>query len=179
MLENGKSATIFTYNGITPTIHPSVFLCKGVIVLGDVHIGRDSSVWFNSVIRGDVHSIRIGERTNVQDLSMLHVTYKKYPLIIGDDVTIGHSAIVHGATVGNNILIGMGAKVLDRSVINNNSIVAAGSVVREGFEVPEGVLVAGVPAKVVRELKPEEIAKITQSAQNYMFYAEEYRKNEE
>lgn len=175
MTEKGNNATIFSYKGIKPSIHPSVFLCTGAIILGDVHIGADSSVWFNTVIRGDVHSIRIGERTNVQDLSMLHVTYKKYPLIIGNDVTIGHSAIIHGATVGNNILVGMGAKILDRAIIHNNSMVAAGSVVREGFEVPEGVLVAGVPAKIVRDLKPEEIEKITLSAQNYMFYAAEYR----
>jgi len=179
MIENGKNASIFTYNGIKPNIHPSVFLCTGAIILGDVQIGADSSVWFNTVIRGDVHSIRIGERTNVQDLSMLHVTYKKYPLMIGNDVTIGHSAIIHGATVEDNILIGMGAKILDRAIIRKNSMVAAGSVVREGFEVPEGVLVAGVPAKIVRELKPEEIEKITQWAQNYMFYTEEYRRNEE
>mgnify|MGYP001275295806 CR=1 FL=1 len=175
-IETGMNASILTYNGITPKIHESVFLTEGVRIIGDVEICEDSSVWYNSVIRGDVHFIRIGKRTNVQDLSMLHVTHNKYPLIIGNDVTIGHSAVLHGTTVGNYVLIGMGARVLDRSVIGNYSLVAAGAVVREGFEVPEGTLVAGVPAKIIRELTAEERTKLEESAANYIRYSAEYRK---
>ena len=106
-----RKALILPFKEYTPIIDPTVLLCPGAVVLGDVHIGEYSSVWFNTVIRGDVFHIRIGQRTNIQDLSMLHVTYQRYPLIIGDDVTIGHSAIVHGATIENSILIGMGANI--------------------------------------------------------------------
>lgn len=175
-IETGKNASILTYHGITPKIHETVFLTEGVRIIGDVEIGEDSSVWYNSVIRGDVHFIRIGKRTNIQDLSMLHVTHNKYPLIIGDNVTVGHSAVLHGATIGNCVLIGMGARVLDRSIVNNYSLVAAGAVVREGFEVPEGTLVAGVPAKIIRELTQEERIKLEESAANYVRYTAEYRK---
>lgn len=175
-IETGKNASILTYHGITPKIHESVFLTEGVRIIGDVEIGEDSSVWYNSVIRGDVHFIRIGKRTNIQDLSMLHVTHNKYPLIIGDNVTVGHSAVLHGATIRNCVLIGMGARILDRSIVNNYSLVAAGAVVREGFEVPEGTLVAGVPAKIIRDLTQEEHAKLEESAANYVRYTAEYRK---
>ena len=175
-LENGKSANVITYKGITPTIHPSVFTAKGSVILGDVEIGEDSSIWFNVVIRGDVHYIRIGKRTNIQDLSMLHVTHKKHPLNIGDNVTVGHSAILHGCTIHENVLIGMGAKVLDRCIVKPYTLVAAGAVLREGFEAPEGVMLAGVPAKVVRELNDNERRKLEQSAQNYVDYVAEYRK---
>lgn len=168
-------ALILPFKENTPIIDPTVLLCPGAVILGDVHIGEYSSVWFNTVIRGDVFHIRIGQRTNIQDLSMLHVTYQRYPLIIGDDVTVGHSAIVHGATIENSILIGMGAKILDRAIVRSNSIVAAGSVVREGFEVPEGTLVAGVPAKIVRELTEQEREKILRSAHGYIEYAKEYK----
>lgn len=175
-LETGKNASIITYNGITPSIHPSVFMTEGVRILGDVEVGEDCSVWYNTVIRGDVNYIRIGRRTNIQDLSMLHVNYKNCPLIIGENVTVGHSAILHGATIGNCVLIGMGAKILDRSVVGDYSLVAAGAVVREGFTVPEGTLVAGVPAKIVRDLTPDERAHLEESAANYIRYVAEYRR---
>jgi gamma-carbonic anhydrase len=167
---------ILPYNGIEPKIHESVFICEGVHIIGDVEIGKDSSIWFNTVIRGDVNFIRIGERTNVQDLSMLHVTYKKYPLIIGNDVTIGHSVTLHGCTIKDLVLIGMGAVLLDNCVINSNSFIAAGTLVRENFEVPEGVLIAGVPGKIIRDLTNEEIAKIKRGADNYLMYVNNYRK---
>lgn len=173
--ETGKSGEIITFKGITPTIHPSTFLCSGVKIIGDVVIGENCSVWYNTVIRGDVHYIRIGNRVNIQDLSMLHVTLNKFPLNIGDDVSIAHSVSVHGCTIKNSCLIGMGAVVLDNSTINSFSIVAAGALIREGFEVPEGVLAAGVPAKIVRDLKPEEIDRINSTASNYVRYAQEYR----
>lgn len=173
--ESGVSGTIIEYGGVTPTIHESVFVAHGAVILGDVHIGKDSSVWFNTVIRGDVHWIRIGERTNIQDLSMLHTTYKKHPLSIGNDVTVGHCAMLHGCTINDFVLIGMQATVLDKAVIGRYSMVAAGAVVKEGFEVPEGTLVAGVPARVVRELNDEERRKLEQSSQNYINYVASYR----
>jgi carbonic anhydrase/acetyltransferase-like protein (isoleucine patch superfamily) len=166
---------ILPYNGINPKIDDSVFICDGAQIIGDVEIGKDSSVWFNTVIRGDVNYIRIGERTNIQDGSVLHVTYKKYPLIIGNDVTIGHGALVHGCTLKDLVLIGMGAILLDNCVINPNSFIAAGTLVREQFVVPEGVLVAGVPGRIIRDLTEEEIAKIKRSSGNYLMYVNTYR----
>ncbi|MFN4908652.1 MAG: gamma carbonic anhydrase family protein [Bacteroidota bacterium] len=165
------------YADIVPVIDKSVFIADGAVILGDVHIGKDSSVWFNVVIRGDVHQIRIGERTNVQDLSMLHVTYNKHPLSIGNGVTIGHCVMLHGCTVEDFALIGMNATVLDGAVIGHHSMVAAGAVVREGFVVPPRTLVAGVPAKIVRQLSDDECAKLEQSAQNYIDYVSSYRSN--
>lgn len=174
-LETGTNATILTYNGIEPIIHESVFMAHGSVVLGDVVIGRDSSIWYNVVIRGDVHYIRIGERTNIQDLTMLHVTHNKHPLNIGSNVTVGHSAILHGCTIDDYVLIGMGAKVLDRAHIKPYTLVAAGSVVLEGTTPPERTLLAGVPAKVVRNLTDDECKKLEQSAQNYVDYVAQYR----
>ncbi len=174
--ESGHTGTIIPYGTHTPRIHPSVFHCRGSIILGDVEIGEDSSVWYNVVIRGDVHSIRIGKRTNIQDLSMLHCTFKKYSLTIGDNVTVGHSAILHGCEIRENVLIGMGAKVLDNCVIEPYTLVAAGAVVPEGARPPGGVLLAGVPAKAIRQLRPEEYNKLEQSAQNYVDYVAEYRR---
>lgn len=168
---------IIPYADIVPTIDESVFIADGAVILGDVHIGKDSSVWFNVVIRGDVHQIRIGERTNVQDLSMLHVTYNKHPLSIGDGVTIGHCVMLHGCTVEDYALVGMNATILDGAVIGHHSMVAAGAVVREGYVVPPRTLVAGVPAKIVRELSDAECAKLEQSAQNYIDYVSSYRSN--
>lgn len=167
---------ILPYQNINPKIHESVLIAEGAYIIGDVEIGQDSSIWFNTVVRGDVNYIRIGERTNIQDLTMVHVTYKKFPTFIGNDISIGHSAVIHGCTIKDYVVIGMGAKILDNALINSNSFVAAGSVVKEKFVVPEGTLAAGVPAKIVRELKPEEIEKIKQNAKNYLFYVEQYRK---
>jgi gamma-carbonic anhydrase len=166
---------IIPYNGIEPKIDESVFICDGAQIIGDVEIGKDSSVWFNTVIRGDVNYIRIGERTNIQDVSMLHVTYKKYPLIIGNDVTIGHGVLVHGCTIKDLVILGMGSILLDNCVINSNSFIAAGTLVKEKFVVPEGVLVAGVPGRIVRDLTLKEIEKIGRSSRNYLMYVETYR----
>lgn len=174
-LESGQNATIITYKGITPKVHPTAFLTEGVKIIGDVEIGEYSSVWYNTVIRGDVHFIRIGNRSNIQDLSMLHVTHDYFPLSIGNSVTIGHSVSIHGATIKDNILIGIGAIVLDGAIINSNSLIAAGTLVKEGFEVPEGVLLAGVPGKIIRDLKTEEIERITENANNYVKYMATYR----
>ena len=166
---------ILPYQNIYPKIHSSVLIAEGAYIVGDVEIGKDSSIWFNTVVRGDVNYIRVGERTNIQDLTMVHVTYKKFPTFIGNDVSIGHSAVIHGSKIKDHVVIGMGAKILDDSMVNSFSLVAAGSVVRERFIVPEGTLVAGVPAKVIRDLLPEEIEKIKQNAKNYLFYVEQYK----
>ncbi len=168
---------IIPYGGITPTLHETVFVADGAVILGDVAIGANSSVWFNCVLRGDVHEIRIGERTNIQDLTMCHTTYNKNPLHIGNDVTIGHKAMLHGCTIEDAVLVGMQATVLDRAVVRHHSMIAAGCVVREGFEVPTGTLVAGVPGKIVRDLTESEVAFLEQSARNYIDYVASYRGN--
>ena len=131
--KTAEGGTIITYGGKTPVLHPSVFLGQGAVILGDVKVGEDSCIWFNCVIRGDVHEIRIGRRTNIQDLAMCHTTYNKHPLFIGNDVTIGHKAMLHGCTVEDSALIGMQATILDGAVVRDHSMVAAGAVVLEGF----------------------------------------------
>jgi carbonic anhydrase/acetyltransferase-like protein (isoleucine patch superfamily) len=166
---------ITQYLSKKPKIPSSVFMAKGAVVIGDVELGEECSVWFNAVIRGDVNYIRIGRRTNIQDGAIIHVTHEKYPTVIGDDVTIGHGAILHACTIKDRALIGMGAKVLDRAVIGSYSLIAAGAVITEGCEVPERTLMAGVPAKAIRQLTAEEMNKIEQSAQNYIRYAADYR----
>lgn len=162
------------YRGTWPKIHESVFLEDSARIIGDVEIGEGSSIWFNAVVRGDVHYIRIGMRTNVQDNSTLHVTKDTYPLIIGSDITIGHNVVLHGCTVRDRCLIGMGAIILDNAEIGEDTIVGAGALVTEGARVPPGSLVLGMPAKVVREIKPEEKARILQSARNYIEYSRNY-----
>jgi carbonic anhydrase/acetyltransferase-like protein (isoleucine patch superfamily) len=165
------------YRGITPKIHPSVFIAEGAFIIGDVEIGEDSSVWFNAVVRGDVHYIRIGERTNVQDNAVLHVTHDKFPLHIGSNVTIGHAAVVHAAHVKEFSLIGMGATVLDDARVGPYALVAAGAVVTGGMVIPEGSLAAGVPAKIIRQLTEDEKKGLEQSAQNYVDYAAMYKQS--
>lgn len=162
------------YKGKWPRLGEGVFIEDSAQVIGDVEIGANSSVWFNAVVRGDVHHIRIGDRTNVQDNSTLHVTKDTYPLIIGNDITIGHNVVLHGCTVKDRCLIGMGAIVLDNAEIGEDSIVGAGALVTEGMKVPPGSLVLGIPAKVVRALKPEEKARILKSAENYIEYSRNY-----
>ena len=166
---------IHLYRGILPTIHPTVFIVDSAEIVGDVVIGKDSSVWYNAVIRGDVNYIRVGERTNVQDGCLLHVRHEKYPLHIGSNVTIGHGAILHACTVGDYCLIGMGAIVLDNARINSYTLVAAGAVVVNNAVIPEGVLVAGVPAKIIRELSADERTMLEMSAENYVGYVKTYR----
>lgn len=173
-IRGAEEVMIYSYGGLVPTIKSSVFVADGARIIGDVHIDEESSVWFNSVIRGDVNYVRIGSRTNIQDGSILHVTTEKYPLIIGSNVTIGHGVILHGAVVADNCLIGMGAKILDNGKIGEYSLVAAGSVLLEGFEVPAGKLVAGVPGKVKRDLTEIEIEGIRNSAQSYVDLSRSY-----
>uniref|UniRef100_A0A832DFJ9 Gamma carbonic anhydrase family protein n=1 Tax=Ignavibacterium album TaxID=591197 RepID=A0A832DFJ9_9BACT len=163
---------LFPYLDLFPSIHSSVFLAEGVKIIGDVEIGEDSSVWYNTVIRGDVHYVKIGKMTNIQDCSMLHVTNGKYPLNIGDKVTIGHAVKLHGCTLQNLCLIGIGAIVLDGAVVEEKSMVAAGSVVKPNFIVPSGKLVGGIPAKVIRDLTQEELDEFEKSALRYKKYTE-------
>ena len=169
-------ALIRSYKSVEPKIHPSVFVAENAVIIGDVEIGEDSSVWYGAVIRGDVNYIRIGKGTNVQDNSVVHVTHDTHPTIIGDYVTIGHRVIIHGCTIGNKVLVGMGAVIMDGVKINDYVLVGAGALITPGKEIPSGVLVAGLPAKVVRDLKPEEIKLIEESAFNYIKYKQEYLK---
>lgn len=165
---------IMPYKGISPRIHETAFIVDNASIIGDVEIGEHSSIWFNAVVRGDVHYIRIGKRTNVQDNSTLHVTKDTYPLIIGNDITIGHNVILHGCTVKDRCLIGMGSIILDNAEIGEDSIIGAGALVTEGMKVPPRSLVLGVPGKVKRELTDDEVARILKSAKNYMEYSRNY-----
>jgi gamma-carbonic anhydrase len=163
------------FQGHWPELGQNVFLVDSAEVIGDVSIGRDSSLWFHVVVRGDVNRINIGERTNVQDGSVIHVTHKKHPTIIGDDVTIGHNVTLHGCRVGNRCLIGMGAVIMDGVEIGDDVLIAAGALVTPGTIVPSGTLYAGSPARLKRNLTQEEIDSIALSAQNYLGYVERYR----
>jgi carbonic anhydrase/acetyltransferase-like protein (isoleucine patch superfamily) len=162
---------VFPYKEYYPNIGENVFLASGVKIIGNVEIGNSSSIWYNTVIRGDVHYIKIGANTNVQDCSMLHVTNGKYPLNIGNRVTIGHSVSLHGCTLKDLCLIGIGATVLDGAIVESNSMVAAGALVKQHFVVPSGKLVTGVPAKVVRDLTDDEIKDIEAGSNRYVEYA--------
>ena len=163
-----------SYRGVSPTIAPNTFIEESAMVIGDVSIGSDSSVWFHAVVRGDVHVIRIGHRTNIQDLCMLHVTHKTYPLTLGDDITVGHHAVLHGCTIHDRVLIGMGAILMDGVTIEEDCIIGAGALVTEHTHIPPRSLVFGSPAKVKRTLKEEELLWIKESAENYVRYAQHY-----
>ena len=162
------------YLGVLPTSASNTFIEDTAVVIGDVAIDYDSSVWFNSVIRGDVNSIRIGDRTNVQDLSLLHVTHDTHPLVIGNDVTIGHHVVLHGCTIGNRVLIGMGSVIMDGALIKDDCIIGAGSLVTEGTVIPSYSLALGSPARLKRSLEEKELAWIKESANNYIRYAKQY-----
>lgn len=157
----------------TPQVDPTCYVAPNATIIGQVKLARGASIWFNAVVRGDMAPITIGKETNVQDLAMVHVDYDT-PTVIGSRVVVGHRAIIHGATVGNDCIIGMGAILLNRSRVGNNCIVAAGAVVREDFVVPDGSLVAGVPAVVKRPLTPEETERIRRNAADYAARAQRY-----
>jgi carbonic anhydrase/acetyltransferase-like protein (isoleucine patch superfamily) len=163
-------------NGKKPVFGKNVFLAETAVVIGDVEMGDDCSVWYGAVIRGDVHRIRCGDRVNVQDGAVLHCTYQKASLSIGSDVSIGHNATVHGCTVYDKVLIGMGAVVMDHAEIGSGSVIAAGAVVLQNTIVPPGSLMAGVPAKRIRDVG-EDLSKgeIERIAANYLKYAEWYQ----
>ncbi|MDP3580303.1 MAG: gamma carbonic anhydrase family protein [Ignavibacteria bacterium] len=168
----GSEVKLLPYGNSFPKLDESVFLASGSKVIGDVEIGKYSSVWYNTVVRGDVNFIRIGEMTNVQDCSMLHVTNQRFPLVIGNKVTIGHSVTLHGCVLQDLCLIGMNAVVLDVAIIEEKAMLSYGAVIRHGFIVPAGKLAAGVPAKIVRDLKEEEIQEFEKSANRYTKYTE-------
>lgn len=164
------------YLGTFPQVGSGVFVEDSAQIIGDVLIGSNSSVWFNTVIRGDVYYIRIGDSTNIQDSCVLHVTRDRNATILGDFVSVGHGAILHGCTVESHCLIGMGAIVMDKAVIGEGSIVGAGALVTQGLKVPSRSLVLGSPAKVARQLTPAEVESIDRYAHNYLIYKENYLK---
>lgn len=168
------NANVIAYGTTVPQLGNDALVCSGGQVIGDVTIGDHSSIWFNTVVRGDEHHVRIGNRTNIQDNSVVHVTSDVAPCLIGSDVTVGHNAIIHACTIEDNCLIGMGAIILDKAHIKSGTLVAAGSVVPPGKTYPSGTLVMGSPAKVVRELSDEEISSIAQSAKHYVQTAKKY-----
>jgi carbonic anhydrase/acetyltransferase-like protein (isoleucine patch superfamily) len=162
------------YKGNWPKIGERVYIAEGAQIIGDVEIGDHSSVWYNCVIRGDVHYIRIGRYTNVQDGSVLHVMKDQYPLVIKDHVTVGHAVMMHGCTIESHCLIGMRATILNNAKVGSHSIVGAGALVTEGTVIPPRSLVLGMPAKVKRELSDEEVAGIDVYGQRYYEYKETY-----
>jgi len=164
------------YRGKYPQIAASAYIDPAAVVIGDVTIGEESSVWPMTVVRGDVHSIRIGNRTNLQDGCILHVMKDQYPLVLADDVTVGHSVTLHGCTIESRVLIGMGCVILNGAVIGTNSIIAAGTLVTERTVIPPGSIVMGSPGKVKRPLTEQEIASIEQYAVRYAGYREICRK---
>ena len=166
---------LITHNGVMPQVDPSAYVHSSAQVIGDVHIERQSSLWFNVVVRGDVHHIRIGARTNIQDNSTVHITAGRCPTIVGDDVTVGHGVILHGCTIGNRCLIGIGAIVLDACTIGDDCLIGAGSLVTPETSLEPGHLMLGSPAKPVRLLNEAELDHLRQSAQRYVAHAAQYR----
>jgi carbonic anhydrase/acetyltransferase-like protein (isoleucine patch superfamily) len=166
---------IAAYAGRAPQLDPSVFVVNSATIIGDVVIGPESSVWFGAVVRGDIHPIRIGARSNVQDNATLHVVGGKFGTTLGDGVTVGHNAVVHGCTIEDGVLVGMGAIVLDGAVVGAESLIAAGALVPPGTRVPPRSLVLGSPGKVVRAVSDDELERIRSSASNYVGYAQRYR----
>ena len=163
---------ILPVKGIDPKFGKNCFIAPNATVVGDVVIGDDCSIWFNAVVRGDVNSIRIGNKVNIQDGAVLHCTYEKTKVFLGNNVSVGHNAIVHGCKVHDNVLIGMGAIVMDNCEIGSNTIIAAGAVVTEGTVVPSGCIFAGVPAKKVKDISQELIkGEIDRIANNYLMYS--------
>jgi carbonic anhydrase/acetyltransferase-like protein (isoleucine patch superfamily) len=163
---------LFPYLDYYPDIHSSVFLASGVKIIGKVKIAENSSVWYNTVIRGDVHYIKIGSNSNIQDCSMLHVTNGKFPINIGNNVTVGHSVTLHGCTLQNLCLVGMGAVILDGAIIEEKAMIAAGAVITPGYIAPSGKLIGGVPGKIIRNLTDIELEEFEKSALRYKKYCE-------
>lgn len=168
-------ALLKSVRGFTPVFGDDCFLADNCTVVGEVVMGNQCTVWFNAVVRGDVHSITIGDRTNIQDGAIIHCTYQKAKTVIGSDVSIAHSAIVHGCTIGDRVLVGMGAIIMDDAVIGEDSVIAAGAVILPGTVVAPGSVYAGTPAKRVKDVTPELKETILRTARNYPMYAGWYR----
>ncbi|GGK12550.1 gamma carbonic anhydrase family protein [Yeosuana aromativorans] len=166
---------IKSINGIAPQIPDDCYITENATIVGDVTMGNQCSVWFNAVIRGDVHYIKMGNKVNVQDGAVIHATYKTSPTTIGNNVSIGHNAIVHGCTIHDNVLIGMGSIIMDDCVVESNSIIAAGAVVTKNTRVESGSIYAGIPAKKIKDISPELISgEINRIADNYIKYSKWY-----
>jgi carbonic anhydrase/acetyltransferase-like protein (isoleucine patch superfamily) len=169
-------ALIKSVRGFTPKIGKNVFLADNATVIGDTEIGDDCSIWFNTVLRGDVNSIRIGNKVNIQDGTVLHTLYQKSTINIGNNVSIGHNATIHGATIKDNVLIGIGATVLDHAVVGSNSIIAANALVLTGTKIEPNSVYAGVPAKKVKDIEPQQTKEMIEKiANNYLMYAGWYK----
>ncbi len=171
---NYQSERLIICKNKTPLIGKNCYLAPGSYLIGDVELGDESSVWFNAVVRGDVCPIKIGYKTNIQDNAIIHGTFNKANTIIGNQVTIGHSAILHGCQIGDLTLIGMGAIIMDLAKVGSKCIVGAGSLITEGSEFPDGSLILGRPAKLIRPLTEKELQFLPQSAENYMLYKSWY-----
>ncbi len=170
---------ILPVKGIMPIFGNDCYIAPNATIVGDVVMGDNCSIWFNAVLRGDVNIIRMGNKVNVQDGAIIHCTYKKAGTIIGNNVSIGHNAIVHGCVIKDNVLVGMGAIVMDNALIGNNCIIAAGAVVLENTQIEPGSIYAGIPAKKVKEISPEMISgEIDRIANNYVMYSEWFKDNE-
>lgn len=164
--------------GKTPQIGNDTFLAETATIIGDVTMGKECSIWYNAVIRGDVNYIKMGDKVNVQDNAMLHCTYEKFPLVIGNNVSIGHNAIVHGCTIHDNVLIGMGAIVMDDCLVESNSIVGAGSVVTQGTHIKSGEVWAGTPARKIKDTSTELLeGEVNRIANNYVKYSGWYKES--
>ena len=175
-----SKAIIQAVRGKSPQIPEDCFLAENSVIVGEVSMGNQCSVWFNAVIRGDVHYIKMGNKVNVQDGAVIHATYQKSPTNIGNNVSIGHNAIVHGCTIQDNVLIGMGSIVMDDCVVESNSIIAAGAVVTKGTRVESGSIYAGVPARKVKDISTELIeGEIDRIANNYVKYSSWFGESEE
>jgi gamma-carbonic anhydrase len=169
-------AIIRPFRGNEPRVHDTAFLVDDAVVIGDVELGPEVSIWFGAVLRGDVNRISIGARTNIQDQSVIHVTSRTHPTIVGQDVTVGHRVTLHGCTIKDRCLVGIGAIVMDGAVVGEDAMVGAGSLVPPRMAVPPRTLVLGAPARVKRELRPDEIAYFLESARHYADYAREYQR---
>lgn len=163
-----------SYGGKKPRLGARVFVAENATLIGDVEVGDDSSIWYGVVLRGDIHHIRIGARSNIQDNAVLHVEHGDGPAIVGDEVTVGHSATVHGCTIGSGSLVGIGATVLSHAVVGEFALIGAGALVPEGMQVPPRTLVLGVPGRVKRDLTAEELRRLEVSWKNYVGYKDEY-----
>ncbi len=166
---------VYELKGVRPVLGRDVFIAENASVIGDVHLGDEASVWFGAVLRGDYFSIRVGARSNIQDNTVVHITSGTAKTTIGEDVVVGHSAIIHGATIGNRCLIGMGSIVLDNAIVGDDSLVAAGSLVTPDTVIPPRRVAMGRPARVVREVSEADLASIRNGAANYLRYAREFR----
>jgi carbonic anhydrase/acetyltransferase-like protein (isoleucine patch superfamily) len=170
---------IKTVNGKTPIIPDDCYVAENATIVGDVTFGQQCSVWFNAVVRGDVHFITIGNKVNIQDGAVIHCTYKKHPTIIGNNVSIGHNAMLHGCTIHDNVLIGMGAIVMDNCIVESNSIIAAGSVVTQNTVVKSGSIYAGIPAIKIKDINQSDFAgEIERISNNYVMYSSWYKEDE-